>query len=237
MSGNINVIALFFNAGIVVKLTLLLMICISIVSWAIMISKYLYLDIAYKKSLIFIQEFWKCRVISEAFTIAKKYPLSPVANVFKAGYSELVSLNKSTEDDSSQSKKDIQNIKISTIGNIGRSLRIAKDKEMIKMGRNVSFLATAGNTTPFIGLFGTVWGIMSSFHEIGRTGSATLATVAPGISEALIATAVGLAVAIPAVMGYNYLLSKIRVIESNLDNFSSDFLNIIEKDFLKFKGN
>jgi biopolymer transport protein TolQ len=232
-SVNINVIELFLHAGIVVKLTLILMVCISIISWSIMISKYFYLARAYKQSMLFTKKFWECKVISEAFMLTKKYVASPVARVFRVGYLELISLNKTGENLDSQQKGDIANIKISAIGNIARSLRIAQDKEMTNMTRTVSFLATAGNTTPFIGLFGTVWGIMGSFHEIGRTGSATLAAVAPGISEALIATAVGLAVAIPAVMGYNYLLSKIKIIESELENFSSDFINIIEKDFLK----
>jgi biopolymer transport protein TolQ len=96
----------------------------------------------------------------------------------------------------------------------------------------VPFLATVGNTAPFIGLFGTVWGIMNSFHGIGKMGSASLAVVAPGISEALIVTAAGLAVAIPAVIAFNYFMQKIRVIETELISFSADFLNIIERDIL-----
>ena len=101
---------------------------------------------------------------------------------------------------------------------------------MIQM---VPFLATTGNTAPFIGLFGTVWGIMNSFVGIGRMGSANLAVVAPGISEALVATAAGLAAAIPAVIAFNYFMSKIRVVESELQSFSADFLNIIERDILR----
>jgi biopolymer transport protein TolQ len=104
------------------------------------------------------------------------------------------------------------------------------------MTQMVPFLATTGNTTPFIGLFGTVWGIMNSFHGIGLRGSASLAVVAPGISEALIATAAGLAVAIPAVIAFNYFMQKIKVIESELISFSSDFLNIIERDIFPTKG-
>lgn len=101
------------------------------------------------------------------------------------------------------------------------------------MTQMVPFLATTGNTTPFIGLFGTVWGIMNSFHGIGLRGSASLAVVAPGISEALIATAAGLAVAIPSVIAFNYFMQKIRIIESELQSFSADFLNIIERDLLR----
>jgi biopolymer transport protein TolQ len=101
------------------------------------------------------------------------------------------------------------------------------------MTQYVPFLATTGNTAPFIGLFGTVWGIMNSFVGIGRMGSANLAVVAPGISEALVATAAGLAAAIPAVIAFNYFMSKIRVVESELVSFSADFLNIIERDILR----
>jgi biopolymer transport protein TolQ len=103
---------------------------------------------------------------------------------------------------------------------------------MTRMSQMVPFLATTGNTTPFIGLFGTVWGIMGSFSGIGLKGSANLATVAPGISEALVATATGLAAAIPAVIGFNYFMSKIRMIETELHSFSADFLNIVERDIL-----
>ena len=119
--------------------------------------------------------------------------------------------------------------------NIKRSLRRAINTETTRMSQMVPFLATTGNTTPFIGLFGTVWGIMNSFHGIGLRGSASLAVVAPGISEALVATAAGLAVAIPAVIAFNYFMQKIRILESELHSFSADFLNIIERDILRME--
>jgi biopolymer transport protein TolQ len=116
--------------------------------------------------------------------------------------------------------------------NIKRALRRAINTETTRMTQMVPFLATTGNTAPFIGLFGTVWGIMNSFHGIGLRGSASLAVVAPGISEALVATAAGLAVAIPAVIAFNYFMQKIKILESELNSFSADFLNIIERDIL-----
>ena len=119
--------------------------------------------------------------------------------------------------------------------NVKRALRRAINTEMTRMTQMVPFLATTGNTAPFIGLFGTVWGIMNSFHGIGLKGSANLAVVAPGISEALVATAAGLAAAIPAVIAFNFFMSKIRVVESELYNFSADFLNIIERDILRIE--
>ena len=119
--------------------------------------------------------------------------------------------------------------------NVQRALRRATATEMTRMTQMVPFLATTGNSAPFIGLFGTVWGIMSSFHSIGQKGSANLAVVAPGISEALVATAAGLAAAIPAVIAFNFFMSKIRVVESELRSFSADFLNIIERDILRIE--
>ena len=118
---------------------------------------------------------------------------------------------------------------------IKRTLRRSINAETTRMTQMVPFLATTGNTTPFIGLFGTVWGIMSSFHGIGLRGAANLAVVAPGISEALIATAAGLAVAIPAVIAFNYFMQQIRIIESELQSFSADFLNIIEGDLIRIE--
>jgi biopolymer transport protein TolQ len=126
--------------------------------------------------------------------------------------------------------------RISGVDNVKRALRRAINTETNRMTQMVPFLATTGNTTPFIGLFGTVWGIMNSFAGIGQSGSASLAVVAPGISEALIATATGLAVAIPAVIAFNHFMQKIRVIESDLISFSADLLNIIERDILPGKG-
>jgi biopolymer transport protein TolQ len=123
----------------------------------------------------------------------------------------------------------------SGIANVKRALRRAISSEVTRMTQLVPFLATTGNATPFIGLFGTVWGIMNSFHGIGLRGSASLAVVAPGISEALVATAAGLAAAIPAVIAFNYFMQKIRVVESELESFSADFLNIIEREILRAK--
>jgi biopolymer transport protein TolQ len=119
--------------------------------------------------------------------------------------------------------------------NIKRALRRAINTEVTRLTHMVPFLATTGNTTPFIGLFGTVWGIMNSFQGIGQRGSASLAVVAPGISEALVATAAGLAAAIPAVIAYNYFTQRIRVVESELQSFSADLLNIIERDIIQAK--
>ena len=119
--------------------------------------------------------------------------------------------------------------------NVQRAMRVALSREEERLETHLPFLATVGSTSPYIGLFGTVWGIMNSFIGIGQKGSANLAVVAPGISEALVATAAGLAAAIPAVIAFNFFMSKIRVVESELQSFSADFLNIIERDILRIE--
>ena len=116
--------------------------------------------------------------------------------------------------------------------NLKRALRKAEAKQVVNLGKYLSFLATTGSATPFIGLFGTVWGIMSSFQDIGMRGSASLAVVAPGISEALVATAAGLAVAIPAVIFYNYYSNILSNLENEMQGFSADFMNLVERDLI-----
>jgi biopolymer transport protein TolQ len=159
----------------------------------------------------------------------------PIARIFRIGYAELKKVSQPGRTSGGENGAEMpepMKRHISGADNIKRSLRRAINTETTRMTQMVPFLATTGNTTPFIGLFGTVWGIMNSFHGIGKMGSASLAVVAPGISEALIATAAGLAVAIPAVIAFNYFMQKIKVVESELISFSADFLNIVERDIL-----
>jgi len=156
--------------------------------------------------------------------------------VFRAGYTELGKLAKSRKESSQASDNpgsDKLTMEVRGIANVERALNRASDSESSKLESFLSFLATTGNASPFIGLFGTVWGIMNAFRGIGTKGTATLAVVAPGISEALIATAAGLAVAIPAVIFYNYYLNKVKVISLETDDFVSEFLNIIERYYVK----
>ena len=175
-------------------------------------------------------EIWQC------FHEGKQLDGSPVARIFRIGYAELRKLNpsgKPGEGGMSEGEKKSSKYEFSGSANVKRALRRAINTEMTRLTQMVPFLATTGNTTPFIGLFGTVWGIMNSFHGIGQRGSASLAVVAPGISEALIATAAGLGVAIPAVIAFNHFMQKIRVIETELHSFSADFLNILDRDILR----
>lgn len=226
---SIDIISMIANAGLMVQLVLGLLFIFSVTSWAVIIIKYRYLRRAYKESVAFIDYFWKTRDFSAAFARSKRLDFSPLARVFRIGYAELKNLGSpSGHSEAGFSGAGLDNVK--------RALRRAINTEVTIMTQMVPFLATTGNTTPFIGLFGTVWGIMNSFHGIGQRGSASLAVVAPGISEALIATAAGLAVAIPAVIAFNYFMHRIRILETELQSFSSDFLNIVERDWKRTKG-
>jgi biopolymer transport protein TolQ len=240
----LDIVHMITNAGRMVQFVMLLLLFFSIMSWAIILIKYRYIRRAFKESAEFTEFFWKSRDLSNAFAKAKQLPGSPQARIFRIGYVELKKTSQSAgpsvpPDPTSNKQAGRVNMSMDSrftgTDNIQRALRRAITTEMTRMTQMVPFLATTGNTAPFIGLFGTVWGIMNSFVGIGQKGSANLAVVAPGISEALVATAAGLAAAIPAVIAYNFFMSKIRVVESELDSFSADLLNIIERDILRIE--
>ena len=240
----LDIVHMISNAGPMVQFVMLLLLFFSIMSWAIILIKYRYIRRAFRESAEFTEFFWKSRDLSNAFAKAKQLTGSPQARIFRIGYVELKKTSQSalpsaSPDPSSNKQSGHPNMSMDArftgTDNIQRALRRAITTEMTRMTQMVPFLATTGNTAPFIGLFGTVWGIMNSFVGIGQKGSANLAVVAPGISEALVATAAGLAAAIPAVIAYNFFMSKIRVVESELDSFSADLLNIIERDILRIE--
>jgi biopolymer transport protein TolQ len=231
-----SVVDLVLYSGPVVKVVLLILLFFSILSWAIIFSKLRLIRRADKESRQFLRIFWEGKQLSTIFADSKKLRYSPTAEVFRAGYVELTKLSQASSNPESH-RKDSEgtalNIEFSGEDNISRAMRQASTTELTKLERALGFLATTGSTTPFIGLFGTVWGIMDAFRGIGMRGSATLAVVAPGISEALIATAAGLAAAIPAVVAYNYYINRIKVLSAEMENFSAELLNIIKRHFLK----
>jgi biopolymer transport protein TolQ len=177
----------------------------------------------------------KSNKLSDIFPESKKYKHSSIAEVFQAGYTELVKITKVMRGSPTVKETDeaLPNLEMKGIDNVERALNRACSAEASKLESTLGFLATTGSASPFIGLFGTVWGIMDTFRGIGTRGSATLAVVAPGISEALIATAAGLAAAIPAVIFYNYYLNKVKDMSGEMDNFASEVLNIIERYYVK----
>jgi biopolymer transport protein TolQ len=237
---HIDLIHMIGNAGVVVQMVMLILLFFSVSSWAIILIKSRYIKRAVKQSAEFTEFFWKSRDLSNAFAKAKQLHGSPLARIFRIGYVELKKTSQSSGQPggaSSQTAGDSMPFNTRFVGtdNVKRALRRAINTEMTRMTQMVPFLATTGNTAPFIGLFGTVWGIMNSFSGIGQRGSASLAVVAPGISEALVATAAGLAAAIPAVIAFNYFMNRIRIVETELHSFSADFLNIIERDILRIE--
>jgi len=220
---NLNVFSMVLEAGLMVQFVIFLLFVFSVATWAIIFIKYLQIRRAYNESAFFVEYFWKTRDFTNAFAKAKDLEYSPVARSFRIAYLELKKLNRP----GSAAIPDA----IAGVENIRRALSRSSTMESIRLIQMVPFLATAGNIAPFVGLFGTVWGIMNSFHSIAtKKGVTSLAAVAPGISEALVATAAGLAVAIPAVIAFNYFTQKIRIIESEMDSFSSDFINILESE-------
>ncbi|MDY6905201.1 MAG: protein TolQ [Thermodesulfobacteriota bacterium] len=235
MSAKLDLMAMILNAGFMVQFVLLLLLFFSVTSWAIIILKYRYLRRALAESATFTEYFWKKRDFTEAFSQAKHLQASPVARVFRAGYTEFKRFSMQGAKAGGDAA-EINGFDMPMITSIERALQRGISAEMSKLNQLVPFLATTGNTTPFIGLFGTVWGIMNSFHGIGERGSASLAVVAPGISEALVATAAGLAAAIPAVVAFNYFNQRIRSVESEMRNFAADFLNIIERQARQAKA-
>lgn len=237
VSERLDVIHMILNAGLMVQFVMLLLFLFSVASWAIILIKYFQIRKAYKESAFFVEYFWKSKDFSDAFSRAKGLQFSPIARAFRIAYLELRKIyTEGLRENKSDEKQISRDEGVKGFENVKRALHRSSNTESIRLIQMVPFLATTGNTAPFIGLFGTVWGIMNSFHSIAyQKGTASIAAVAPGISEALVATAGGLAVAIPAVIAFNYFTQKIRIIESELDSFSSDFLNIIERDLILSK--
>jgi biopolymer transport protein TolQ len=216
------------QSGPVAKAVLVLLIVFSLISWAIIIYKGLVLHRAYTQSQTFLQVFRKSSKFSEVSSVCPQLKASPLVGVFQAGYLEV---NQQVRGGSGASASAAAKPVMRSLESLSRSLARAATVEATRLERRVSFLATTASVSPFIGLFGTVVGIMNAFADIGRMGSANLAVVAPGISEALITTAAGLGAAIPAAVFFNYYNSRIKVLVSMMDDFALEFLNIVERNF------
>lgn len=216
------------NMSPVILVVLVALVFFSIVSWAIIIYKLLQISVVKRNNRLFSDFFWETKEFSRIDAEISRFMNCPLALLFKEGFRETEHFLASgpREGGSSALSTDLN-----AIENISRSLRKISTQEIDRLERNIGFLATTASTTPFIGLFGTVWGIMLAFQSIGLAGSTSMDIVAPGISEALVTTAIGLAVAIPAVIGYNHIQGKIRGQVSEIENFSYDFLNIVQRIF------
>ena len=210
-ASNFSFFTLFLKADFVVKFVIIILIAASIYSWAIIIEKYKLFKKINGSSSIFEEQFWSSKSADSLYKKLEGYNEDPLANVFKAGMDFMIK-NKS------RSASNQERVLQALSGSI--------DKEMEVVEKKLTFLATVGSTAPFIGLFGTVWGIMNSFQSIAISKNTSLAIVAPGIAEALFATALGLLAAIPAVVAYNKFTSDSRKYSTRLENFSQSFISI-----------
>ncbi len=221
------------EASPIIKLALLVLFLFSVVSWAVILYKIKLLVRMEKETLDFSRLFWDKKQFRTIHEACSGFQSTPLVNLFLAGYKELQQSKRTSVREASGASEQVEK---NTLRSIEMALRKASTREVNKMEKAVTFLATTANTTPFIGLFGTVWGIMSAFKSIGLKGSASLLVIAPGLAEALTTTALGLIAAIPAVVAYNHLSTKIGRITVEMENFSLDFLGIVEGHMTKGSG-
>ena len=225
---------LVLSSGGVVLFVLFLLIAFFVVTTFVIGYKVFQLTRAARETDAFLDAFYQNKKLEVLHEQARTLHRSPVAAMFRAGYLELKRLSKrSNKDASDEEGAAPEGADEGGLENIERALRRSAIAEQTVLENLTPLLATVGSSAPFVGLFGTVWGIMDAFRNIGAKGSANLATVAPGIAEALIATAIGLVAAIPAVMAYNYFARKIKVLTNEMDTFHNDFLNLVKRSYLR----
>jgi biopolymer transport protein TolQ len=210
------------HSGPMAMLVLLVLLSASLFCWAIIFAKWTSLRRVNAENASFLEIFWHSKTIDEIMDKTENFQSSPIAMVFRSGVRELKKL----------ASDELANAGIEKVENIHRALVRASNTEITTLEKNVGWLATTASAAPFVGLFGTVWGIMNAFQNIGATGAANLAVVAPGISEALITTAFGIGAAIPAVVAYNHFSGQIRRVSVDMESFSQDFMNIIQRSVL-----
>jgi biopolymer transport protein TolQ len=220
-----GVLDLVLTAGPVAKAILVVLMVFSIVSWALIVEKWWQMRRVRRQTLAFLKFYREGRTPAVVQASARKLRDSPLAQLYTAAYNEI----GTARDVVDQVLDDGDEISPARLDIVQRALRRTTTLEVARLERYLPFLATTASAAPFIGLFGTVWGIMSAFHGIGQQGSASLAVVAPGISEALIATAAGLGAAIPAVIGYNYYVNRVKHWATEMDSFSLDLLNLMAR--------
>ena len=220
MTADHSFLDLIFNASLLVQFVMLILVVASIVSWTMIFNKYLLLKYSKNNADLFEERFWSSEDLSPLYTriTSSRYESSGMEKIFEAGYKEFSRLQKQEHIDPEATLEGAQ-----------RAMRIAMNKEVDHLETNLSFLATVGSTSPYIGLFGTVWGIMNSFQALGAVQQATISMVAPGISEALVATAMGLFAAIPAVIAYNRYSYDVERLINRYDNFLEEFVAILHR--------
>ncbi len=221
-----GLIETFLSAGPMAWFVAAVLIGMSLASWALFLGKWRQMKRASSASEKFLEVFRSSQRFSEVGGAAERLAASPLVGLFQAGYAEIDAQIKSRPDVS-----ETRDYRIRSLDSLHRTLRRAAGAELRQLASGTTFLATVAAAAPFIGLFGTVWGIMVAFQDIGVTGSTSLVAVAPGIAEALVNTALGLVAAIPALLGYNYFSSRLRTLRAELDDYTLEFLNLAERNF------
>lgn len=230
-TANTGVVELVLRSGPAAKLVLLLLLVFSVVSWGIILHKLWYLRRVQKQTATFRDVFRRSTKFSEVQAVCKTFEQSPLVGIFQAGHAELNTQLKQNAQEPGSPRGTPGRPTLKSLPAVDRALLRAAAVEVAKLERRLPLLATTASITPFIGLFGTVWGIMTSFQGIASVGSTSLGVVAPGIAEALIATAAGLFAAIPAVYFYNHFVAVVKDLTAAMDDFALEFLNIAERNF------
>jgi biopolymer transport protein TolQ len=217
-----GVLDLILHAGPVAKTVLAILLAFSVVSWALIVEKWWQFRRVRRETLAFLRAYRESRRPAAALNAVKRHRDSPLAQLFTAAYHEAAGGEEGLDELE-------EGLRPERLELVERAMRRAAAHEIARLERYLPFLATTASAAPFIGLFGTVWGVMAAFHGIGLQGSASLAVVAPGISEALIATAFGLGAAIPAVVGYNYFVNRVKHWATEMEGFMLDLLNVLAR--------
>ena len=220
MSTDLSLLSLVLNASLVVQLVLIVLLLASIISWTMILDRGRVLGSARKTANAFEERFWSGGDLSALYKeLGEQGKASQgLASIFRAGFKEFVRLRKTEGNDM-----------MAVLQGAERSMRVAMSREMDRLETNLAFLATVGSTSPYVGLFGTVWGIMQAFQALGNVEQATLALVAPGISEALVATAIGLFAAIPAVVAYNRYSNEVERLNNRYEEFVEEFSTLLQR--------
>ncbi len=224
--------SIVFGASPVVQLVLLLLLGFSIGSLGVILFKFRQLRAARRQSERFLEIFWEAKNLAAINNASVDLKQSPVAHVFRSGYQELQRFTRATSKKSGTWSENAESTDLGGIENVERAMRRATTQEVTRLEKALTFLATTASTSPFVGLFGTVWGVMTAFRGLTTAQTPSIRAVAPGIAEALVATAFGLAAAIPAVVAFNHFAREIRVLTADMENFSAEFLNIAERHFI-----
>ncbi len=226
--GKVDIYRLLFGSEGIILVVVLILIALVVLSFFVIFYKLIHVSQAQSQSITFLDRFWESKRLDDIYRVTDKLKYSPLAAMFRAGYVELSKVKKKDKEDNALGT---MHDKMDGLENIERALQRARVSEMTKLENLLPFLATVAGASPFIGLFGTVWGIMDAFLNIAAAGQADLATVSQPIAEALVTTALALASAIPAVVAFNYFNRRLKVLGAEMSTFSNDYLNIVKRHF------